>query len=159
MVYFIWYILFGIFCPVYFVRYILSGMFCPGSFCLVYVVCYVLSWYILSSIFCRVYFARVYFVRVSFVLAPYRNQFRGISVKSSNTFTNAYTSWSFYLNSIVFNSHKHFILFSAYSIVKASIIHILYHQNLSRKCNFKQRFELGSVTVTRLTLTVSKKVN
>ena len=38
-------------CPVYFVQYILSGVFCPGTFCSVYFVWCVLSGYSLSSIF------------------------------------------------------------------------------------------------------------
>ena len=33
MVYFVRYILHGIFCPVYFVQYILSGILCLGIFC------------------------------------------------------------------------------------------------------------------------------
>ena len=42
----------GKFYPVYFVRYILSGMFCPGTFCPVYFGRYVLYGYVWSSIFC-----------------------------------------------------------------------------------------------------------
>ena len=55
---FVWYILSGIFCRVYFVRYILSVKFCPGTYCPVYFVRYVLSWYILSGIFCPGIFVR-----------------------------------------------------------------------------------------------------
>ena len=61
----------AIFCLVYFVRYILSGMFSPGTFCSVY-----LSGMFCLDIFCLVYFVRVYFfwdnfVRVSFVLVSF----------------------------------------------------------------------------------------
>ena len=52
LIYFVRYILSGIFSPVNFVWYILSGMFCPGTFCPAYFVWHVLSGYILSSIFC-----------------------------------------------------------------------------------------------------------
>ena len=53
-VYFVWYILSGIYIYIYIYIciYILFGMFCPGTFCLVYFVLYVLYGYVLSGIFC-----------------------------------------------------------------------------------------------------------